>query len=131
MIKLKSVLAHCDAPCGVYETDSLMHAAQTCLALTDKIAALDKTDADYDNQLIRLVMQKDNQAQKCKQELYILWSDYFKPADLDKYPNLHDKFWWATKQCSAVRQGSQVEAVNKLIDMVKEIVQMFADSQQA
>ena len=32
-----------------------------------------------------------------KEHLWVLWTDYFKPEHVEKYPDLHDKFWKATK----------------------------------
>ncbi len=93
---IKPVYAHCDVPCGIYETDTMTHAAATC--------------------------------KKCKDQLYLLWSDYFKPEHLEKFPDLHDKFWKATKQCGAVKQHMSIEECDKLIDMVHDISHMFADA---
>ena len=128
---VKSVFAHCDIPCGIYETDTMKHTAATCLTLAKKLAELDKADDDYHNQLTRIVMSKDEHAQRCKQQLYILWSDYFKPPHLDKYPDLHDKFWWAAKQCGQVRQSAQTEPAQKLVKLVDEIAHIFSDCHQA
>ena len=130
-MKIKPVSAHCDIPCGIYETDTARHAASTCLTLASKLAELDSSDDDYYNQLTRIVMSKDEHAQKCKQQLYILWSDYFKPPHLDKYPDLHERFWWATKQCSQVRQSAKPEPAEKLVKLVDELAQIFSDCQQA
>lgn len=126
-MKIKTVQAHCDIPCGVYEIDTMKHTAATCLVLAKKLVELDKADANYHNQLTRIVMSKDEHAQKCKHQLYILWSDYFKPPHLAKYPDLHDKFWWAAKQCSLVRQSAQVEAAETLVKLVDELAEIFTD----
>ena len=38
---IKPVYAHCDVPCGIYETDTMQHAADTCLRMIEKIEALE------------------------------------------------------------------------------------------
>lgn len=128
---IKPVYAHCDVPCGIYETDTMMHAAATCKRMVEKyneINGVTDSDAESMNTAIRCVMTKEKHAQKCKNELYLLWSDYFKPEHLEKFPDLHEKFWMATKQCGTVKQTMSIEESDTLIKMVHDISHMFADS---
>jgi len=130
---IKPVYAHCDIPCGIYETDSMTHAAATCKRMVEKyqeIGEVDDENAESMNTAIRCVVNKEEHAQKCKDELYLLWSDYFKPEHLEKFPKLHDTFWKATKQCSKVKQTMSTEECDKLVDMVHDISHMFADSKK-
>lgn len=130
---IKPVYAHCDIPCGIYETDSMTHAAATCKRMVEKyqeIGEVDDENAESMNTAIRCVVNKEEHAQKCKEELYLLWSDYFKPEHLEKFPKLHDTFWKATKQCSKVKQTMSTEECDKLVDMVHDISHMFADSKK-
>lgn len=131
---IKPVHAHCDVPCGIYETDTMRHAADTCLKMIDKIEALEGADtekSDEHNNFIRMVMTKEKHAQLCKEQIYILWSDYFKPEHLEKTPELHEQMWHAAKQCSKVKQSISRAEAEKLVDMVHEIAHLFADSKQA
>lgn len=129
---IKPVYAHCDVPCGIYETDTMLHAAETCLRMTDKISELpdDKEKSDTHNNFIRMVMTKEKHAQLCKDQIYILWSDYFKPEHLQKFPNLHDKMWQSAKQCSKVKQSISQDEAQKLINMVNDIATMFKESKK-
>ena len=43
---------------------------------------------------------KEEQAQMAKQELLILWTDYFKPEHLSGFPDLREVFWKAAKLTS-------------------------------
>lgn len=126
---IKTVQAHCDVPCGIYETDTMTHAANTCLKMTQKYLELHE-DADRENQMVRIVMYKEEHATRCKEQLYMLWSDYFKPQHIEAYPDLHEKFWLAAKQCGAVKQSISVEPAQKLVDLVAEISQIFAQTQK-
>ncbi len=129
---IKPVYAHCDVPCGIYETDTMTHAAATCVKMVEKIEALGEIDAiEKRNSLIRMVNTKEEHAQKCKEQVYILWSDYFKPEHLEKFPDLHDKLWQAAKQCGKVKQTVSAEECQKLVDMIHDVAHLFADSQQA
>lgn len=130
---IKPVHAHCDLPCGIYETDTMRHAADTCLRMIEKIEALkdvSKEVSDDHANFIRAIMIKEKHAQLCKEQIYVLWSDYFKPDHLQKFPDLHDKFWQAAKQCSKVKQTVSREECEKLISVVGELAEIFAHSKQ-
>lgn len=124
--------AHCDAPCGVYDPASARIAAEAVLSMTKKILDLQvpdggdaKATANYHNTLTRYIVVKEEQAQVAKDELLILWTDYFKPVHLEKYPNLHDTFWKAAKLCSACKVEVSLEHANELMDAIKEIHEIF------
>ncbi|MGD8373578.1 MAG: superoxide dismutase, Ni [Candidatus Woesebacteria bacterium] len=127
---IKPVYAHCDVPCGIYETDTMRHAADTCMRMVEKIqSAGDLGKDEARNNCIRSVMTKEKHAQLCKDQLYLLWSDYFKPQHLEQFSDLHERFWQATKQCSKVKQTVSKEECQILIDQVAGIAEMFKQSQ--
>jgi len=128
---IKPVYAHCDIPCGIYETDTLKHAADTCLRMVEKIEELGAIDSvEKHNNFVRMVMVKEKHAGKAKRELYILWSDYFKPEHLDKFPALHDVFWAAAKQASRVKQTLNKDECLKLIEQVAKVDEIFKNSKK-
>lgn len=128
---LKTVYAHCDIPCGIYETDTMMHSAETCRRMIQKIEELGALDSiEKHNTFVRSVMNKEKHAQKVKRELYILWSDYFKPEHLETHPDLHDQLWKAAKQASVVKQTVSMEEAEKLVSQVHDIAHLFADTKQ-
>jgi nickel superoxide dismutase len=130
-LSIKTAYAHCDVPCGIYETDSMRHAAATCKKMVEKALELkDLEDLEHQNQFLRTVMYKEEHAKKAKEQLYLLWSDYFKPEHLDRFPDLHQKFWLAAKQCGKVKQTVSVEECDKLVSLIDEIAAMFAESKK-
>ena len=125
--------AHCDGPCGVYDPASARITAEAVLSMTKKIMALE-APADgasasdkvaYANTFARYVAIKEEQAQKTKEDILILWTDYFKPVHLDKYPDLHDTFWKAAKLCSACKVEVSEQHAQELMDAVAKIHDMF------
>lgn len=127
-----TVSAHCDGPCGVYDPASARIAAEAAVSMTKKILALTPPDASdapamaaYLNTLSRYVAIKEEQAHLAKEELLVLWTDYFKPVHLDKYPDLHTTFWKAAKLCSAVKVEVSAEHAQELMDAIKEIHDIF------
>jgi nickel superoxide dismutase len=128
----EEVDAHCDGPCGVYDPASARIAAEAVLSMTKKILTLELPDtndskavAAYLNTMSRYITIKEQQSEIAKRELLILWTDYFKPVHLEKYPDLHDIFWKAAKLCSACKQEVSLEKATELMDAIKKIHGIF------
>jgi len=139
LFKMRTAEAHCDIPCGVYENNTIKHAAETVFKMATKMHDLPHPGHDsgkeekvaYHNTLSRYVMVKEEYAHVCKEQLLILWTDYFKPEHLDQVPDLHDKIWKATKQCSTAKREGTVESAKKLKKMVGEIADIFEKVQDS
>lgn len=119
--------AHCDIPCGIYDPTPAKIAADTVAKMVEKITALDKSATDFTTRgnFVRMVMVKEQHAEICKKELQVLWSDYFKPEHVEKFPKLHDTFWKALKLASKNKQNVDAQAAADLQAAVKEISDMF------
>ena len=122
---VETVSAHCDGPCGVYDPASARIAAEAALSMTQKIIDLGPAESADHNTSGRFVTIKEQQAHLAKEELLILWTDYFKPEHLDAYPDLHEKFWKAAKLCSAVKQGVDIDAANDLMAAIEDIHNVY------
>jgi nickel superoxide dismutase len=122
-----TVYAHCDIPCGVYETDTMRNAAYTCKVMVQKIKDLgDLHDVEHHNGFVRMVMTKEKHAEMVKHEARILWGDYFKPEHLEAYPDLHEKVWQMMKQASTVKHTVDETEAQKLVDQVLELADIYA-----
>ena len=124
--------AHCDAPCGVYDPAQARVEAESVFQLTKKILDLKipdggdaKASAAYQNTLTRFITIKETRADLAKHHLLVLWTDYFKPQHLEKFPGLHETFWKAAKLCSACKQEVSLEHAQELMDAVKKVHEMF------
>lgn len=124
------VSAHCDGPCGVYDPASARIYAEAVLSMTKKILDLNPSAGNHAiaNTLSRYIAVKEEQAQKTKEELLILWTDYFKPVHLEKYPELHDTFWKAAKLCSVCKVEVSLDHATELLATVEKIHTMFWSS---
>lgn len=129
LLPSQPVYAHCDVPCGIYDPKPAQIAAATVLKMVEKILALPQ-DNEWEtrNNFVRMVWTKEEHARKCKEELLILWTDYFKPQHLDMFPELHDTFWRAAKLCSENKQHISKESAQQLVTAVNEIAEMFEKS---
>ncbi|MBI4039216.1 superoxide dismutase, Ni [Candidatus Daviesbacteria bacterium] len=133
IIPQQTAWAHCDVPCGIYDPCPAQIAADTVAKMVEKIEALPKdnpTIADR-NSFVRMVKTKEEHAQKCKEELLILWTDFFKPEHLSMFPGLHEVFWKAAKLCSKNKQEVNMAAAQELKTAVDEIADMFAKAKAA
>lgn len=122
--------AHCDIPCGIYDPVSAKIAAQTVQKMVMRINALDKPAGDgdwasYENTLARYVAVKEEHAQLCKKELYILWADYFRPEHVEQYPDLHALVWNAGKLAGRNKQTVDADAAEELVGTVDKIAEIF------
>jgi|TARA_B100000575_G_scaffold58315_1_gene44061 nickel superoxide dismutase len=124
--------AHCDGPCGVYDPASARIAAEAVLSMTKKMKDLQCPEtsnsdamAGYVNTMSRYSVIKEEQAQLCKDELLLLWTDYFKPEHLEGYPDLHNTFWKAAKLCSSCKVEVSVTHANELMEAIEEIHKIF------
>ncbi|MBS1272276.1 MAG: Superoxide dismutase [Ni] [Candidatus Marinimicrobia bacterium] len=133
LFQTRTAEAHCDIPCGVYENDTIKHAAETVFKMATKMHDLEfpgdgatkEEVVSYHNTMARYVQVKEEYAHKCKEQILILWTDYFKPKHLDQFPDVHDKVWNATKLCSKAKREGTVEAAKELKAAVGEIADMF------
>ncbi|MDG1549802.1 MAG: superoxide dismutase, Ni [Candidatus Poseidoniaceae archaeon] len=123
--------AHCDGPCGVYDPASARVAAEAVQSMTKKMLTLaanhstDTGSAAYINTMSRYAAIKEEEAHKCKEELLVLWTDFFKPQHLEENPDIHTIFWQAAKLCSACKVEVSSEHAQELMDAVEHIHNMF------
>ncbi len=126
------VYAHCDGPCGVYDPASARIAAEAVLSMTKKMLDMHfpeegnaQTIGAYVNTMSRYATIKEQEAQKCKDDILVLWTDFFKPQHLESYPELHELFWKTAKLCSACKVEISLEHAQELLDNVKKIHELF------
>lgn len=117
--------AHCDGPCGVYDPASARIAGEAVLSMTKKLLDLDMSTEGAHNTYSRFVAIKEEEAEKVKRELNILWHDYFKPPHLEEHPDLHTTFWSAAKQASACKTSVSLDAANDLMAQIENIHNVF------
>lgn len=122
---VKPVDAHCDLPCGVYDPAQARIEAQSVHEIMKKYDGLDEAGK------IRAIFIKEERAELVKHHLWVLWTDYVKPPHLEKYPDLHEKFWLAAKQAGECKHHLEPEEGQKLLDMIDEIAEIFWETKKA
>jgi nickel superoxide dismutase len=118
--------AHCDLPCGVYDPAQARIEAESVKAIQEKYQASD--DDDFKT---RALIIKEHRADLAKHHLWVLWTDYFKPPHVEKYPQLHQLFWDATKAAGASKGSTDPATGQKLLDLIAEIDTIFWETKKA
>jgi nickel superoxide dismutase len=122
----RTVHAHCDLPCGVYDPAQARIEAQSVKAIQEKYQG-----SDDDSFRTRAIAIKEERANMVKEHLWVLWTDYFKPEHLEKHPELHDLFWNATKEAGAAKKSEDPAQGQKLLDLIDEIDRIFKETKAA
>ena len=120
------VHAHCDLPCGVYDPAQARIEAESVKAIQEKYQA-----SDDEAFKARALVIKEERADLTKHHLWVLWTDYFKPPHLEKYPQLHQLFWDATKAAGATKSSVDPSTGQKLLDQIAEIDKIFWETKKA
>ena len=123
------VSAHCDLPCGVYDPAQARIEAESVKAILAKYNASD--DPVFKQ---RALLIKEQRSDLVKHHLWVLWTDYFKPAHFEKYPQLHTLFNEATKLAgggSGTKSSTDVAVAEELLSRIDEIAKIFWETKQA
>ncbi|HET9060361.1 MAG TPA: superoxide dismutase, Ni [Acidimicrobiales bacterium] len=117
--------AHCDLPCGVYDPVQARVEADSVKAIMEKYAA--SSDEVFRG---RALLIKEQRAELVKHHLWVLWTDYFKPVHLEKYPELHELFWKATKAAGEAKHSVDVAVADDLLRQIAEIDRIFWETKK-
>jgi len=122
-----TVYAHCDVPCGIYDPHGAELAARTVARMVELIGQLPpgSTDMADRQKFVRCVTVKEQHAEIVKHEISVIWSDYFKPEHVERYPDLHDRVWKILKLAGKNKQTIDAAAAAELEAAVKEFADIF------
>ncbi len=119
------VSAHCDLPCGVYDPAQARIEAESVKNCQSKFQ--DSDDPVFKQRAIQI---KEERADLVKHHLWVLWTDYFKPNHLEDHPDLHTKFWEATKLAGEAKKSEDPSQGQQLLDAVAEIDRIFWETKK-
>ncbi len=128
IIGIKTVSAHCDIPCKIYDPCSAQIAVLTMIRLVDLIEELNAKEEKSLNdqaQLIRLTNEKEEHGAKVKDEIRIIWGDYIKQPQIEKHPNVHELVHSIMLQTSKAKQHVDRAVTVKLLELVNEFAEIF------
>ena len=123
--------AHCDIPCKIYDPIEIQVAVLTIIRTTDLLIELNDKDAKTLNdeaQLSRLVAQKEEHGIKVKEAVRVIWGDYFKAPQLEKYPETHELVHKIMLTTSKAKQNVDRDASLELLTLVNRFAEIFWDT---
>ena len=131
LFKAQDAEAHCDIPCGIYDPVVAKMAAQTVQKMVLRMQNLEHPAPGSDiaahqafaNTFSRYVTVKEEHAEKCKEELRILWADYAWPnTDANE---IAAKFNAALKLAGQCKQTVSMENAENLVAACDDIAGAF------
>lgn len=127
MIEIKKISAHCDIPCKIYDPIIIQIASLSVVRLTDLIVDIEsKNDSlTNQNQMTRLIIEKEKQASIVKNETRIIWGDYFKESQLKSFPETHSTVHSIMLAASKCKQEINRKNAETLVDTVNQFSEIF------
>jgi nickel superoxide dismutase len=129
----RTVHAHCDLPCGVYDPAQARIEAESVKAIQQKYQDAEgqkKPSESVEDFQGRCLIIKEERADLVKHHLWVLWTDYFKPEHLEAHPDLHDTFWKATKLAGDAKKAQDPAQGQQLLDAIGEIDKIFWETKK-
>ncbi len=121
--------AHCDIPCGIYDPHQAQIGALTVIRMIDMMEDLKKAheadSADYINNMPRYVLVKEEHAEVVKREVRVIFGDYIKQEQLDKFPELPGLMHKIMQLASKARQTASRETAMELLGAVNRFAEIF------
>jgi nickel superoxide dismutase len=127
-IGISNVSAHCDIPCKIYDPITAQLAALTVIRMVDLIDELNaKVNLSLKDhaQLIRLINEKETHGLKVKEEVRVIWGDYFKQPQFDEVPTIHELVHNIMLQASKAKQGVERADSLALLTLVNNFAEAF------
>ncbi|MBT5934826.1 superoxide dismutase, Ni [Sulfurimonas sp.] len=129
MFKLDEVKAHCDVPCGIYDTNRAIVAALSVVRMVDLINARMETEdaasAQGQNDIARYINTKEEEAAVCKEEIRIIWGDFIKPVHVLDNPDIHTMVHNIMMLGGAAKQHVSREKAMDLLAAVNDFSELF------
>lgn len=127
-VKFERVSAHCDVPCGIYDPSTAQVAALTVVRTMDQLKELEEAGVDSISahaKLARIVAEKERSAKIVKEEVVIIWGDFIKAPQIEKFPNIHTLVHNIMMQGSKCKQHTDKEMSLDLLKLVNEFAEAF------
>jgi len=127
-VNFPAAQAHCDIPCGIYDPITAQIAALTVVRMLDLMADLDASTTDklaYHNSMSRYITVKEEHAEKAKHEIRVIFGDYIKAPQIEKYPELPTLVHKIMMAGSKVRQSTDRAAAVEFVELINQFAQIF------
>ena len=129
IVPVSAASAHCDIPCRIYDPCTAQVAALSVVRLMDIMAETagkaESPTLAMHNTLARCVVRKEEEAERVKQEVRIIWGDYFKAPQLETFPDVHDLVHQIMLKGSACKQEVNRADGEALVELVNRFAEIY------
>ncbi len=127
VIGAETVDAHCDVPCGIYDPAVALIAAVSVVRMIDIMTeTAEKPDSlERTNTIARCIAIKEAEAAKVKDEVRIIWGDYFKAPQIEAQPHIHTLVHEIMMTAGACKQGVDRAKAEELVEKVNQFAEAF------
>ena len=126
--KFDETKAHCDIPCKIYDPIIAQIAVLTMIRTVDLINELEEKESLTNGdkaQFSRLVSQKEEHGVKVKEEIRVIWGDYFKEPQISEFPEIHELTHKIMLAASKSKQNIDKNASLELLENVNRFTEIF------
>jgi nickel superoxide dismutase len=123
--------AHCDIPCKIYDPMTIQLAVLSMIRmveLIDELASKSELNVEQTATLARLSAEKEKQGGIVKDEVRVIWGDYFKQPQFDKFPEIHQLTHDIMLKTSAAKQKVNMAVTLELLVLVNRFAEIFWQS---
>ncbi|PHR85215.1 MAG: superoxide dismutase, Ni [Colwellia sp.] len=127
-VHFSTVSAHCDIPCKIYDPIHAQLATLTMIRMVDLLNELqNKSELSINDQaqFLRLVTQKETHGIQVKKEITVIWGDFIKAPQLEKFPEIHSLVHSIMLETSNAKQRISKEATLSLLAKVNRFAEIF------
>ena len=127
-VPVSEISAHCDIPCKIYDPGTAILSALTVVRMIDLMEELHSKKSDslsFFNTMSRYIEEKETQATLCKNEVRIIWGDYFKAPQMEKFPQINELSHNIMMAASKAKQEGTRQDGLKLVELVNEFADIF------
>jgi nickel superoxide dismutase len=129
LFRFEEASAHCDIPCGIYDPHQAQIGALTVIRMIDLMNDMKQAHGpdspDYQNNMPRYVLVKEEHAELVKREVRVIWGDYIKKEQLDKFPELPGLVHQIMQLGSKARQTANRDTAMELLTAVNRFAEIF------
>tara|TARA_S200000501_G_C20767776_1_gene719115 strand:- start:294 stop:761 length:468 start_codon:yes stop_codon:yes gene_type:complete len=126
MLKIQKVNAHCDIPCKIYDPYIAQFSALSIIRFIDLIAEVeDSSNKNAQAQVSRLISQKEMHAQMAKNEITVMWGDYFKEPQISKFPEIHNLVHSIMLLGSKCKQEINRSSAENFLESINKFTEIF------
>ncbi len=123
-----TVSAHCDIPCKIYDPIKAQVAVLTMIRMVDLLDEFkDNTpfSAKEQAKFSRLVNQKESHGKQVKDEITVIWGDFIKRPQLEKFPEIHSLVHSIMLTASSAKQHINKDITLDLLNKVNRFAEIF------